>query len=266
MRRCLTLSMFLLFGGLYAQITITISDQTESGFLLGIDGFAQNAEPQKVLSIRNLDTSQHTLNFRLSDSVETEFQKKIKFRSGAQYKYVITTNFKGKVQLRYRGKFSSSATSGTVVDFNTDTPWQPKDTLPLIASIEKPVEKPVETKDSVASETTVTAVASVDTVETAVPEPVKATPKSIDVILAEMDEKKYEFDRFDIAKKHLLEQEVSCADLVKILKKLKFDQTRYELLSKSLDRISDKDNSEIILDAFEFEISKKRAGDILKKL
>lgn len=115
--------LVLLSINVFAQINILVKDETSQKFELGLDGFFQTDAPSSAFLVTDLDTSFHYLRIKLLGGDQIEFSKKIQFRKKGTYSYVITQNFKGNYQLRYRGSGKELAGNLGGQPFKMEKTW-----------------------------------------------------------------------------------------------------------------------------------------------
>ena len=259
--------LLILSFNAFGQINIFIEDETNSSFLIGIDGFAQNKEAKTKILIKNLDTSSHLLQLKLEDKPFQHFSRNLKLSNKGNYKYVIVKNFKGTPQLRYRGKLSQIPANVTSVVFNKESEWEygtspidsvvsqidstivaVTDTLTIVSKQDSAVVAVI--KDTIPP-TTVTDTIKVPPVDTTVVPIVSpdssSTVTSTDTIdhfqklLLDMGEAEFEFNRLNLAKNYLLSNSISVEEIAEVFKVFNYDNTRMQFLSFAIARLVDKD-------------------------
>ncbi len=112
---------------LQAQVKIVFEDEVSDGFILGINGFLQNESKQQTIVITDFDTSTYDISIRQGAN---EINKKIQLREKGIHKYVVTTDFHGKLRLRYRGLQSKLPSNAHLATISKDLKW------PMISSPE----------------------------------------------------------------------------------------------------------------------------------
>lgn len=140
--------LLLLTINAFAQINILVKDETSHGFQLGIDGFSQTKSPTSEYLVTNLDTSFHYIRIKVMANENKEFSKKIHFRQKGTYAFVLSQNFKGSFQLRYRGKDKDLNSGIKGHSLTMDKPWFAIVDSLVIVSNENPIEIPLITEDT----------------------------------------------------------------------------------------------------------------------
>lgn len=127
--------LVLLSINVFAQINILVKDETSQKFELGLDGFYQTNSPSSSFMVTDLDTSFHYLRIKLVENDKIEFSKKIQFRKKGTYSYVITQNYKGVYQLRYRGTGPGLTGSLKGQKYKNEKPWfEVVDSLTIVSN------------------------------------------------------------------------------------------------------------------------------------
>lgn len=156
------LPLLLCFSSV-AQVNLYIEDKTESGFLLGINGYVQNTDPVQKLALSKLDTFPFIVRVELEPRVS--FSKKMHFHESGSYHYIITTNSRDELQLRYRGKIKEIPAAVITMEVQATLPLeslasrsdkstQPKSPLPPPKEDPRPkLAKPDSAKVTIAATT-----------------------------------------------------------------------------------------------------------------
>ena len=273
-----------------------LEDESKIGFKLVIDGYLQNEQPLNKLNLQKLSLGQHDLVFLMADG--EKLRRKIDLDLSSHYQYVLHRNFMGERKLRFRGSHAKLSQSAMVLDFNTKTEYH--DITENIAAVDslshyikveesKPVKtiaKARTTKDST-KEKVIAAVSAIKTdteVKTdtlsrliaAVDEPTEtkdsaATVKPIKVIDRQANTfsalqksislNNFEFDKIQMIEEFLQAEKISASQLVNLLKELKYDQSRLQILktvaSKQADLKMEKDQ---LLATLDYELSRQKAN------
>ena len=90
---------------LLAQSGLYLSSDSGEKFRVGINNYAQEITYRQRILISELDTGHHHLYLHLLDT-GIILQRSIRLPANANYHYLITLNFKGEYQIRYRGVIS----------------------------------------------------------------------------------------------------------------------------------------------------------------
>ncbi len=166
----------------FCQLSIFIVDNTETGFILSINGFEQNTEPEKSLAVNEVDTFPYILRVQLAEKVY--FNKTVHLKQKGIHKYIITTNSRDELQLRYRGVISKlpSGISSTTLQHKI-----PERSLPIaLYQKPKPVEPPKVKETKVEPFTTIASIPA-DTAKLIPPAIVVPITKSTDTLLSQID-------------------------------------------------------------------------------
>lgn len=270
----LVLSFFALTAR--AQVSIMITDETNQGFILGVDGYIQNTEPVKKLIIEKLDTSAHLLNIHIIGKKDTvRLVRPIHLPDPGNYEYVIMQNFEKRFQLRYRGVVTSFPAGIVSMTRQTVLEWpKPKASPPLASSqtmkpeVKAPKPKPqvqkappISKRDSIA----VKPVAQKKPTDTAVVSPpqqaaVKNPPLKppFEVLISEMEKAEFEFVRLNLAKEYTSVHKLSVEQVQHIFKKFQYDNSRLQFLQHAVEKISDPENIKLLEGTLDFELSKEQ--------
>ena len=274
--------VLLCFSSL-AQVNIIIEDKTETGFVLGVNGFEQNTEPVKSLMIKGLDTVPNQLLVELDSNIW--FTKIIHLRSKGNYNYIITTNSRDELQLRYRG--TTSAPPPGIVSIEVQRLVAMKQKQPVITA-------------SVKSDDTVT-IKKIDTVKVAAvvstkevmetkkldPEPkptiVVAKPKIIqdststnpkmdsiinepnpfDLLMADLEETEFEFEKLQKSEAFAKDHTFTLEELKRVFNILTYDASRLQLLRSIKANKTDISIFKSLATELDYEISKQQFEEII---
>ncbi len=275
----------------FAQVNLIIEDATNTGFLLGINGFVQNTDPVKELVVQKLDTFPFEVRVELSPNVF--FVKKMHFHNKGNYKYIITTNSRDELQLRFRGEPSTLPATATTIEAknavalrpltaltNIEEKAQPKTIIP-----EKETQIAVTTKKG--NEEPVTAAAPQKKEEKPTPEPIKIkeepvakkdtakqTPppppppvlkkeKTFAEFYADLKSTEFEFEKLNAAREFGNKHSYTVEELKQILAAMKYDNTRMEFMRATKDQWKGLNDVQSLRSSFEYEISKEQFNDLL---
>lgn len=282
MRLIKLLPLLLCFSS-FAQVNIIIEDKTETGFKLGVNGFEQNTEPVKSLMIKGLDTVPNQLLIELSSNVW--FTKIIHLRSKGNYQYIITTNSRYELQLRYRGTTSTPPAGITSLEVQR-----------LVAMKQK---QPVITA-SVTSDDTIV-VKKVDTIKVAAvvptkeivevkkiqpepappivvakPTPIKDTTSTtiqkdtiinelnpFDSLMADLEETEFEFEKLQKSEAFAKDHTFTLEELKRVFNVLTYDASRLQLLRSIKANKADITVFKSLATELDYEISKQQFEEII---
>ncbi len=274
-----------------AQVNLIIEDATNTGFLLGINGYVQNTDPVKELVVKKLDTFPFNVRVELSPNVF--FEKKMHFHTKGNYQYIITTNSRDELQLRFRGEADVLPATATTIDAKNATPLRPlasisptKEKPATVIPEKKPVAKaptataaktiatPAPAKSPVAKinipkaappKTETIAAVKKDTVVALVtpppPPPVKKEKTFVE-FYAELQETEFEFEKLNAAQQFGKKHSYTVEELKKILAAMKYDNTRLEFIRATKEQWKNLNNIQSLRDSFEYEISKEQFNDL----
>lgn len=100
------LVFFTCWGGqALGQMSIVLEDETGQGFKLIINDYLQNNPAARKLALRHIPLETHQVQLVTSEG--TSARRSLDLQEPGIYRYVVTTNFEGKLQLRYRGQLQS---------------------------------------------------------------------------------------------------------------------------------------------------------------
>ncbi len=243
--------------GTSAQISIYIEDKTQNGFKLVANGYLQNAVSSPNLYLKNLPTeSEVFLHFIMNTRPEKEFGRPLTLKADGIYHYVIMTNFKGKTQLRYRGRINQVPEGLESTNFKKLIAYAP--------ALQKLNQKP-------AKEPHATAQAPVNPTATTPSEkqPAEATPQakpaSFEQSFTQFKQIEFEFEKLRFAKESLLNFKLNIEQAVQVMKGFKYDQTRMQFLEALLKKQPGlRFSGDLLKATFEYELSRQQASNLLK--
>ncbi len=286
------LPLLLCFSSV-AQVNLIIEDATGTGFLLGINGFVQNADPVKELVVKKLDTFPFEVRVELSPNVF--FEKKMHFHAKGNYQYIITTNSRDELQLRFRGEPDALPTTATTIDAKNVTPLRPLAALSPVKEKEKPTSVVPEKKPATREPAATTPKTVVATIPTKTPPAEASTPKSTpqkvettvapkkDTVVAvapppppppvkkektfgdfllELQNTEFEFEKLNAAKEFGKKHTYTIEELKQILAAMKYDNTRLEFMRDTKESWKNLKNIQSLRGSFEYEISKEQFNDL----
>lgn len=107
MRYLFRIFLFFIFfsGQALGQMSIVLEDETGQGFKLIINDYLQNNPAARKLVLRQIPVARHQVQIVTSEGISA--RRQLDLKEPGIYRYVVTTNFKGQLQLRYRGQLQS---------------------------------------------------------------------------------------------------------------------------------------------------------------
>ena len=263
---------------LFAQVDLLIEDQRDEGFFLGIDGYLQNEEKLKAIYLTNLDTVSYQVSIR---SGETEFTKPVQLREPGLHKYVLLTDYNNELKLRYRGLINQSPSITALKGPKKEISWPEisatvaiaaNDEVSADSSADTPRDEGPAVSDPPKDGSSTTMVMVLDHPE--VPPTDSTIKKELNTdtaglnevpgcaaftsFLAGMDAQGYEFDRLSMCQEYLSAHRVKSQQIGEMFSRLKYDQTRMQLIRSALNRIIDPENLPDQSKFFEYEITKSK--------
>ena len=290
--RLLRILPFLLCFTSFAQVNIIIEDESKTGFILGVNGYVQNTEPVHSLAIKGLDTVPTQLLVELQPNIY--FTKIIDLHEKGIYKYVITTNSRDELQLRYRGALPKIPEG--ILAMNVQHSVVMEQTEPIITASVKsddikvtpkaitPTSPPpiiatkeiVQTKklDSIAPAQPTPETTGVDTTidstiavsrSDSLPKDTMISPVNpFDAFIADLSKTEFEFEKLqkseDFAKNHTF----TLAELKQIFNILTYDNSRLQLVRSVKGSFKDVSQMKDLAEQLDYEISKQQLNEILK--
>ena len=274
--KCIPLLLLSLNG--LAQIDILITNPGLEKFIVGIDQFQQNPQTLSSILITDLDTGQHIIQFQFTDK-NLNFQRSIKLNSAGIYTYIITQNFEGTYQLRYRGSLSTKPKNTPTFKFtriqglivsNTTKQAQvktgspnplPADTISEVIAKPDSVITALNTNTAVSGKIDLTSTMDSVTDQTAnnISTDSIIVPKSVfDDLIVSLNNSEYEFNRLNSSRNYLINNPISVEQTKTILRLLKYDNTRLQFLNYAKERLQDPENLKDLLSTFDYELSKEQ--------
>lgn len=288
----LLLLLFLLPICLSAQISLMLEDETKTGFKLVVDGYLQNEQSLKKVNLQKLEAGNHELIFLMDDG--QDLHRKINLEQPAHYQYVLQHNYKGERKLRFRGSYSKLSQNALVLDFNRKMKYQDiTKTIAMIDSLPHFKTKPDPTvalkqaevspiKDSSRNEITsfvntdpsselkekITPIGTFTQADTIVEKtPVKETSPERDqsesafsALQNSIQLNSFEFDKIQMIEEFLAAEKIKPLQLETILKELKYDQSRLQVLKTALSKQSElKVEKALFLATLDYELSRQKA-------
>ncbi len=277
---------------LSAQISLMLEDETKTGFKLVIDGYLQNEQSLKKVNLQKLEAGKHELIFLMNDG--QDLHRKINLQEPANYQYVLHQNYKGERKLRFRGSYSKLSQNALVLDFNRKTVYQDItktiaviDSLPHFKTKPDPavVLKQAEVspiKDS--SQNTVTSLviadpnsefkekenplstlALGDTITQKMPVKEASTERdqsesAFSALQNSIQLNNFEFDKIQMIEEFLAAEKIKPLQLETVLKALKYDQSRLQVLKTALSKQAElKSDKALFVATLDYELSRQKA-------
>lgn len=282
MRLIKLLPLLLCFSS-FAQVNIIIEDKTETGFKLGVNGFEQNTEPVKSLMIKGLDTVPNQLLVELSSNVW--FTKIIHLRSKGNYQYIITTNSRDELQLRYRGTTSTPPAGITTLEVQRLMAMKQKQPV-ITASVTSNDTIVVKKVDSIKVAAVVPTKEIVEVkkiqpepalpIVVAKPTPIKdTTPTTIqkdtiinelnpfDLLMADLEETEFEFEKLQKSEAFAKDHTFTLEELKRVFNVLRYDASRLQLLRSIKANKADITIFKSLATELDYEISKQQFEEII---
>lgn len=280
------LPVFLCFSSI-AQVNVIIKDPTNSGFILGVNGFVQNTEPVDQVIIKGLDTIPHQLIVQLDSTVW--FSKLIHLRSSGNYNYIITTNSRDELQLRYRGKTSSPPSGIVSMEVQRLVPMQQPEPV-ITASVKSSDNFQITSADTVETKVVVPTREIVE-VKTVAPEFVHLIPDSTKladptektdtlplssdtilsmpspfaVLLTNLQKTEFEFEKLQKSEDFIQKHSFTIEELRQVFRLLSYDNSRLQLLQSIHNDEIDMSVYQDLAEELDYEISRQKFNEILKE-
>lgn len=118
---------------LLAQSGLYLSTETGEKFRVGLNNYAQEVTFRERILISELDTGRHRLYLKLQDSALT-LNRSIRLPEGKNYHYLITQNFKGIYQIRYRGTITQAPSPTITRPYSSNVRWPRKEPTEITAA------------------------------------------------------------------------------------------------------------------------------------
>lgn len=279
---------FLMPAWLSAQLGIILEDETKTGFKLVIDGYLQNEQSLNKINLLKLPAGEHELLFLMNDGLD--LRRIIDFKKADNYHFVILKNFAGERKLRYRGSYTKINQSALALDFNKTIDYQ--DQAKIIATVDSlPHYKTRPEAEALKTSAEMKIILDSAKIISAIPMP-KAPKDSVmikvrpNTLLIEVDSNSlataeqsitnitdpfgtlqssiklnsFEFDKIHMIEEFMVAEKMSASQLETLLKQLKYDQSRLQILEYALNKQADlKEAKESLLITLEYELSQQKA-------
>lgn len=258
---------------LQAQLNIYIEDKTEQGFKLVVNKYWQNENLATSLYLKNLkiDTN-YKIGVVLGNQALLSFKRQLKLSQGGTHHYVIMTNYQGTPQLRYRGLMAQPPAATPAIAYHKTKAFIPsgtlaslslKDTSQIVALANKPAEAaiPHPAKAVIQAKDTMTTRVVAD----ALP-PEIALPKilSFNEHMAHYERLEFEFEKLNYAQNNVLNLTLNTAQLIRVLKGFKYDQTRLQFLKLTLKNQGGNGlRMASVLEVFDYDLSRQEANKLI---
>jgi hypothetical protein len=280
---------FLVPAWLSAQLGIILEDETKTGFKIVIDGYLQNEQSLNKLNLLKLPAGEHELIFLMKDGLD--LRRMIDFKKSNNHHFVIVKNFAGERKLRYRGSYTKINQNALALDFNNTIEYQ--DQAKIIATVDslphyktrpeaEALKTSAEMKIILDSAKIVSSIPLPETPKNpvivgvmpkdALPldrdsnnivETVKPANNALDPFNTLQNSIKlnsFEFDKIHMIKEFMVAEKISASQLGTLLKELKYDQSRLQVLEYALSKQADlKEAKESLLNTLDFELSQHKA-------
>jgi len=243
----------LLFFSLSSNAQVNLWIDSNWPFKIGVDGYVQNTEAVAALFIQKLDTSEHTITIDLYTEGDTvKLFRKLQLIEGGNHKYILTKNFKGKYQLRYRGQQNDIPTGIISLSLQKVLPW-PKEISPVTATVinSETTETPDTTTSTSSAEKPV-AKAEVD------------TNSSFATVLFDIQKTKFEFEKLKKASAYTESNELTTNQVRLILNALDYDLTRIQFIKTVKEKVSNPKLLPGLTECFDYDVSKAQFKEIIK--
>ncbi len=291
MRSLLALAALLFCWYSHGQVSIYIEDQTGSGFKLGINGYIQNTDPTKQLIIQKLDTFPFDVRVELAPNAF--FNKKMHFHERGHYHYIVTTNSRDELQLRYRGKMEQLPEAVITMDLQHVLPQRPLASTaavskkPIPEATPHPIAQEVPPENTLAEidETTVEeqpvpptpsspnkpvqkAIAGEQQIQSSpsaeTPKPTPSPVQTYEAFLTELRSTEFEFEKLNKSRDFARIHHYTLEELKQVLKVMKYDNTRLELIRALKAEIKEMGKTPALRESLEYEVSKQQFDNILQ--
>ena len=295
-QKCL---LFFLFLGQFtlAQPILMIEDQTKTGFKLVVNGFIQNETALNKLNIQGIPVGEQEVALLLGDG--RSYRRKLPELEKGFHRYVIYRDYKGNVRLRYRGLADELVQSALMIDYSEKNPWldfnqniavevdtnsQFEDwkieqaLIDSIQQLETAIVVQLPQKDSLQNAIDSAAIAHIssgedslyqlsinETIDTRSPELISTTAvenkaDAFEAFKAQWNATNFEFDKLQIAMNFLAMHQASESETLFMLKELKYDQSRLNLMQEAIAKAPQLKNSkEALLACLDYDLSKEQA-------
>lgn len=281
---------FLLCFTSLAQVNIIIEDESKKGFLLGVNGYAQNTEPVNSIAIKGLDTVPTQLLIELQPKVY--FTKIINLHEKGNYKYIITTNSRDELQLRYRGTVSKIPEGTLTINVQRTVVMEQSEPI-ITASVKSdetatpakvatkipppvvPTREIVEVQkvDSIAPKKPKTTQALPDSskakntvvIDTATSQRVIAEkPDPFEAFIMDLNKTEFEFEKLQKSEAYAKNHTFSLEELKQVFNILSYDNSRLQLVRSVKGSFKDVSQMKVLAEQLDYEISKQQLDTILE--
>ena len=282
------LLLFLMPAWLSAQLGIILEDETKTGFKLVIDGYLQNEQSLNKVNLLKLPAGEHELLFLMKDGLD--LRRIIDFKKSDNYHFVILNNFAGERKLRYRGSYTKINQSALALDFNRTIEYQ--DQSKMIATVDslphyktRPEAEALKTSAEIKKILDSTKIVSSTPLPKAPKDPliVKVMPNTLTIdvdsnslataeqtitkttdpfgtLQSSIKLNSFEFDKIHMIEEFIGAEKMSANQLETLLKQLKYDQSRLQILEYALNQQADlKEAKESLLITLDYELSQQKA-------
>ncbi|MGK0407534.1 MAG: hypothetical protein ACJAZH_001353 [Roseivirga sp.] len=279
---------FLMPAWLSAQLGIILEDETKTGFKLVIDGYLQNEQSLNKINLLKLPAGEHELLFLMNDGLD--LRRIIDFNKADNYHFVILKNFAGERKLRYRGSYTEINQSALALDFNKTIDYQ--DQAKIIATVDSlPHYKTRPEAEALKTSAEMKIILDSAKIISAIPLPktpkdsviIKVMPNTLPIDLdsnslataeqsitnitdpfgtlqSSIKLNSFEFDKIHMIEEFMVAEKMSASQLETLLKQLKYDQSRLQILEYALNKQADlKEAKESLLITLEYELSQQKA-------
>jgi hypothetical protein len=279
---------FLMPAWLSAQLGIILEDETKTGFKLVIDGYLQNEQSLNKINLLKLPAGEHELLFLMNDGLD--LRRIIDFNKADNYHFVILKNFAGERKLRYRGSYTEINQSALALDFNKTIDYQ--DQAKIIATVDSlPHYKTRPEAEALKTSAEMKIILDSAKIISAIPLPktpkdsviIKVMPNTLPIDLdsnslataeqsitnitdpfgtlqSSIKLNSFEFDKIHMIEEFMVAEKMSASQLETLLKQLKYDQSRLQILEYALNKQADlKEAKESLLITLDYELSQQKA-------
>lgn len=279
---------FLMPAWLSAQLGIILEDETKTGFKLVIDGYLQNEQSLNKINLLKLPAGEHELLFLMNDGLD--LRRIIDFNKADNYHFVILKNFAGERKLRYRGSYTEINQSALALDFNKTIDYQ--DQAKIIATVDSlPHYKTRPEAEALKTSAEMKIILDSAKIISAIPMPkapkdtvmIKVRPNTLPIdvdsnslataeqsitnttdpfgtLQSNIKLNSFEFDKIHMIEEFMVAEKMSASQLETLLKQLKYDQSRLQILEYALNKQADlKEAKESLLITLDYELSQQKA-------
>jgi hypothetical protein len=124
--RALLLALGGLFGfSAFGQRSVILEEQIDAPFRLAVDGYLQNSQPLRRWVLKDLPADSLPVYIIPGRGGPLPVFRYLHLPGEGYYRYVVTRNFAGKLQLRYRGQVEEPPREYAQVAFSRDLEYRP---------------------------------------------------------------------------------------------------------------------------------------------